>query len=91
MLLEIDQRKQMLLTITPAQLSHIGVCKYSINNTVQNYCSKDQAELLRKKQSKISTTSLIPRVTILSSAFIDVSYPFFLLGKLDLQRRYIQF
>lgn len=82
LLLEIDQRKQMLRTITPAQLSHIGVCKYSIDNTVQNYCSKDQAELLLKQQIKDFYDTFDPNSYKTGPAFIDVSY-LFLLGKLD--------
>lgn len=82
LLLEIGQRKQILQTIVPTKLSHISVYTYCLDNTVQNYCGKDQAELLLKRQIKDFYDTLTPSSYKTGQAFVDASY-LFLLGKLD--------
>lgn len=83
LLYTIDQKKQKFKTITSTnKLNLINVFEYSINNNVQNYCGKDQAEVLLKQQIKDFFNKIDPNSYKTGSAFVDASY-LFLLGKLD--------
>lgn len=82
LLKEIEARKNLLLSLTTVQLSHINLCTYLINGSYQNHCEEDQAEFLLKNIIKEFYTKLDPNSYKTNSAFVDKSY-LFVLGKLD--------
>ncbi len=79
---EIEERKRMLKTITETELDNINICKYSVEDVIQSYCRKDQAELLLKRQIKDFYSKLDPGSYKKESFFVDKSY-LYVLGKLD--------
>lgn len=82
LLSEIDQRKKLLKMVTPTNFNQISVFKYLLDNTAQNYCGKEQAELLLKQQIKDFYNMLDPNSYKTGTAFVNASY-LFILGKLD--------
>lgn len=82
LLKEIDSSRNRLKEISSEQLSHIQLCSYLIDGVSQDYCKKDQAELLLKNQIKDFYGKLFPKSYKTTDSFVRKSY-LYVLGKLD--------
>lgn len=82
LLREIDERKRLLKRITQTQLSHINIYRYSVGNTKQHYCRKDQAKVILKQQIMDFYITMDPQSYKVDPLFVEKSY-LYVLGKLD--------